>query len=286
VFHVNPSIYGVAPINMDIADTLGDMYFDMRSKALPLECKPPIDPPAARDCDNAEVSASDLVITKLFLEVDNRFGAYGRCNICVNGSDHHGNNSCTDGVYDCICEDKMMRPEPCTAAVGAENVTEHAASRECSPGSKNWECWHDAVAKKTGGFWYSTVEKGWCGDGSSPAPAGCTWRVAEFVKRVDKKCSDNAIYNEVEKVDAGGTTPCFTQCSDSGVGPHRNASSPCWIACFYNTVLGPAAGQSGGAVTGMPLQDLVTAWDLPFASSDPAHGGCPPLQPHWNQPGY
>ena len=25
VFHVNPSIYGVAPINMDTADTLGDM---------------------------------------------------------------------------------------------------------------------------------------------------------------------------------------------------------------------------------------------------------------------
>lgn len=98
--------------------------------------------------------------------------------------------------------------------------------------------------------------------------------MAEFVKRVDKKCSDNAIYNEVEKVDAGGTAPCFTQCSDSGVGPHRNASSPCWIACFYNTVLGPAAGQSGGAVTGMPLQDLVTVRDYSpslSSSSSPFH---------------
>jgi hypothetical protein len=38
VFHVNPATYGVAPINMNTADLLGDMYFDMRSKALPIEC--------------------------------------------------------------------------------------------------------------------------------------------------------------------------------------------------------------------------------------------------------
>ena len=37
VYHVNPVIYGVAPVNMNTADLLGDMYFDLRSKALPIE---------------------------------------------------------------------------------------------------------------------------------------------------------------------------------------------------------------------------------------------------------
>jgi hypothetical protein len=37
VFHVNPEEYGVAPINMNTADALGDMYFDLRTKGLPIE---------------------------------------------------------------------------------------------------------------------------------------------------------------------------------------------------------------------------------------------------------
>ena len=43
------------------------MYFDMRSKALPIECA---DDPTSMDCTNPEVTANDLVITKLILEVD------------------------------------------------------------------------------------------------------------------------------------------------------------------------------------------------------------------------
>ena len=276
VFHVNPSIYGVAPVNMNTADVLGDMYFDMRSKALPIECATNSSA-AQRDCDNAEVAATDLVITKLVLEIDSRVGAYGRCNICVNGSDHHGNNSCTDGVYDCDCG--SYKPQPCGKAVGAENITAHMAGRHCEVGDVPWQCWHDAVATKTGGMWYSTFGAGYCGDGTSPPPAGCTWRVADFVKRVNKTCSDNAIYNEVEKVDAAASTSCFKKCTDSGVGPTRNTSSTCWITCFYDTALGPGAAVAGGQVTGMPLSDLVAAWDLPFASSDPSKGGCAALAP-------
>jgi hypothetical protein len=40
VFHVNPVEYGVAPINMNTADLRGDIYFDLRSKALPIEVGP------------------------------------------------------------------------------------------------------------------------------------------------------------------------------------------------------------------------------------------------------
>ena len=96
VFHVNPSTFGVAPINMDTADLLGDMYFEMRSKALPIECASSSRHP---DCRNAEVAAEDLVITKIVLTVDPTFGAYGSCTICVNGTDPYGNETCTNGVY-------------------------------------------------------------------------------------------------------------------------------------------------------------------------------------------
>eukprot|EP00035_Acanthoeca_spectabilis_P025175 m.457199 g.457199 ORF g.457199 m.457199 type:complete len:303 (-) comp21211_c0_seq1:60-968(-) len=272
VFHVNPVEYGVAPINMDTADVLGDMYFDLRSKALPIECSSG-NPAAARDCDNAEVAnGSSLVITKLIIEIDSRTGEYGKCNICVNGSDHHGNNSCVNGVYDCTCGG-FGPPKPCGQAVGVENISATAAYRKCGHGDPNWACWHDATGRKTGGFWYSTFGAGYCGDGSSPPPPGCTWRVVEFVKRVNKTCSDNVIYTEVETVGAS----CFKGCS--GVGPQRNSSDPCWIGCFYDTVLGPDAGTPGGEVAGMPLNDLVMAWNLPFASDDPSKKGCPPLDP-------
>jgi hypothetical protein len=58
----------------------------------PLECAVP-SASTAHDCDNIEVTAPDLAITKLVLEVDDRFSDYGRCNICgPNHTDHHGNN--------------------------------------------------------------------------------------------------------------------------------------------------------------------------------------------------
>ena len=54
---------------MDTGDVRGDIYFDLRSKALPIECASH-SPYAAGDCDNAEVANnSALVITKLVLEI-------------------------------------------------------------------------------------------------------------------------------------------------------------------------------------------------------------------------
>ena len=274
VFHVNPSHYSPIPVNMDTGDLLGDMFFDVRSMALPLECANKSDPHAAHDCDNEEVVATDLAVTKLMLEVDSRYGSYGRCNICVNGTDHHGNNSCTDGVYWCSCGEWGEKAKQCGPAVGYEDISDHFGGRGCKAGSKNWECWHDATAVKTGGAWYSTDSVGYCGDGTAPSPTGCTWRVVNVVKRIAKNCSDNLIWSEVEKVDAAGAG-CFSTCTDSGVGARRNTTSPCWISCFYDTVLGPDAGTPGGAVAGMPLEDLVAAWQRGFGGVD--EGGCAPM---------
>ena len=88
IYHVNPRSYAPAPVNMNTADLNGDLYFDLRGVYTPLECANPT-PQSAHDCDNIEVTAPDLAVSKLVLEVDSRFSAYGRCNICgPNGTDH------------------------------------------------------------------------------------------------------------------------------------------------------------------------------------------------------
>ena len=56
-----------------------------------------------------------------------------------------------------------------------------------------------------------------------------------------------------------------------------NTSSPCWIGCFYRTILGAEGMLPTGAAYpgGMPYDALGQAWEAPFASSDPSRGGCP-----------
>ena len=107
---------------------------------------------------------------------------------------------------------------------------QHFAQRSCSSSSKNYECWRDNIAKKTGGMWYSTTEQGYCAD-RQLGEGNCTWRVNQVVKRVNKTCSDNAIYNVVEAYDKSSGTNCFSKCS--GTGAQRNSSSTCWIAFSY-----------------------------------------------------
>ena len=84
---------------------------------------------------------------------------------------------------------------------------------------------------------------------------------------VDKKCHNKLLWGSVAAQDKTG---CFTGC-----GGLLNTTDPCNIRCFFETVLGPDAGKAGGAVTGMPLPDLIAAWDLPF--SPESAGGCPAL---------
>jgi len=276
IYHVNQATYGTAPLNMDTADLNGDMYFDLRGVSEPLECAHPT-PSTAHDCDNPEVTSTDLVITKLTLEVDDRFGNYGRCNVCVNGTDHHGNNSCTEGAYWCNCGGWNSKDTQCSSAVGRQNLTTWLGDRKCGRGSLLWDCWKDAVGQKTcvdspeGGFWYSTTSSGYCGDDPSSNPPGCSWRVKNVIKRVNKTCSDQSIFSTVEKEGSD----CFSTCGSPGAP--RNTSSACWIKCFYATALGPDAGFPGGTIAGMPLDDLQRAWRAPFESTDPSQGGCPNL---------
>jgi hypothetical protein len=52
-------------------------------------------------------------------------------------------------------------------------------------------------------------------------------------------------------------------------------SSPCWVRCFYQAVLGPDSGKAGGTVAGIPLDTLVGYWTSAFQDAD--RGGCAPM---------
>ena len=125
--------------------------------------------------------------------------------------------------------------------------------------------WAMSVVEKTGGMWYSTFA----------ASEGSAWRVVEVEKVVTKACSDASLYNAIEARDS---VKCFDACVGGASSP-RNTSSPCWIGCFYRTILGAegmlptGAGRPGG----MSYDALAQAWEAPFASSDPSRGGCPAI---------
>ena len=128
VFHVHQASFsGPAPINMDVGDAAGDLFFSLRrsvsicvdcscvldsgseisrldmlcaclnllntrdgllcSASLALECAG-VPPYYTNDCTNPEVDSKDLVVTKLVLEViGGGFGAYAHCNVCTNGTE-------------------------------------------------------------------------------------------------------------------------------------------------------------------------------------------------------
>ena len=69
VFHVNERAAGPIPRDMNTADLRGDLYFEMHSLVLPLECA--FYPVGHRpfECENEEVVGENLVISKLEVEV-------------------------------------------------------------------------------------------------------------------------------------------------------------------------------------------------------------------------
>jgi hypothetical protein len=263
IYHVNPLSEGVIPLNMDSGDAAGDMFFDFRSKVLPFECR---DNPLAPDCFNPEVVGEELVISKLVLEVDNRFGLYARCNMCINGTDRHGDDHCTNGQYVCSCSVDEHVHKDCPMAVGWLNVND-THDGTCEWNDPEWKCWHEHVIKKTQGAWVSTTKESYCGDGTRSPPWGCTWRVVEKPQVITKKCSDKHIYDRIESFP--DTSHCWSTCSDSGPGERRNESSLCWTKCFFQAFLGREAGRRGGAVRGIEFTEILDAWEEAFRKCEP-----------------
>ena len=99
---------------------------------LPIECANARTPEAGSitsklDCTNAEQTDDHLVITKLTLEVDARFGRYQLCNVCEDGQDplgklHLTDRSCKMKPYpEYVCD--CMKGQTCdNRQVGMEYV--------------------------------------------------------------------------------------------------------------------------------------------------------------------
>ena len=96
-YHVNPGNYS-GLINMDAADVGGDAFFAMRSYYVPMECNHTSSHPSL-DCVNPEVTSDNLTVTEVLVEVDTRWGPYGKCNVCIGGHVPFGEVDCTDGDY-------------------------------------------------------------------------------------------------------------------------------------------------------------------------------------------
>ena len=169
--------------------------------------------------------------------------------------------------------------------MGAPRQSAHVRSRTCASHAKHSTAHSGALAHTPSrfplAFWvqFSTDSLGYCGDGTDPAPEGCTWSVQKIVKVVNKSCSDNAIYTAIEQAAANASRreSCFAQCDDSGVGRKRNTSSTCWISCFYDTLIGEGAGSKVVVRGGMSAEGIRSLWSLPFARGAGA-GGCDPIE--------
>jgi len=286
VYHVNEHKFGAIPLNMNTADAIGDLIFDLMEVVIqPLKCGNGTqnhtgggpDP-----CTNQEAAGADLRVNKLTLEVDSRFSGYGACNVGVNGTDpfHH---PCSTDTYCCVCSAGMghmnATPVPCNATLGQENVfnTIGRWGSGCQPSPRNpkptaADCYTSNTLTKLSanqpGQWYSSLASSFCGTGPSSAYVNstCTWRVVSVDKIVQRECHTK-VFGEV----VAATAPaCFDACGMQ----KTNTSSPCWVDCFYKAALGPDAGKPGGAVTGMSTDTLVAAWVKPFLPVE--NGGCPP----------
>ncbi|CAK9035040.1 unnamed protein product [Durusdinium trenchii] len=290
---------------MDTGDAPGDLFFLLDEFLLPLQCADPTYFYDKFECLNPEHRSKGLVATELELEVDARFTNYSGCNFCT-GTDPFTHKPCEAGTYVCDCMN-FLNPKGCDRRlVGMETVVKefvHDVTDQCKetledvcghvryskwcplclarhqkllnqstcsaeataycPGigfplcasdSKNFDCWHMNIARKTQGLWFSTFREGYCDDTEKP----CSWKVLAS-RTIQEDCIKTRLVETVE--DEGSR--CFEQCGT------RNQSSPCWVGCFFTTVLGPEAHNST-RVTGMPLEKLTDAWTGSFQVCPPA----------------
>jgi hypothetical protein len=107
------------------------------------------------------------------------------------------------------------------------------------------------------GLWYSL----------NATKEGVHWRNPKIVKAINADCQARALDYLVET----RGEKCFATCPEPS-----NTSSPCWINCFFETVLGQGHNSSLTPAGGMTAAELNQAWLAGFASDEPSRGGCSP----------
>ena len=280
VYHINPVEFGPIPLNMDVADAAGDLFFDLfEVMAYPIACPNGSATPHSMNCDNLE-SHGDLVVNQLTLEVDTRFSEYAMCNIGHNGTDGH-HHDCKDDTYCCFCGGWNAPPVPCHETVGFENVTEkfsgfHHRCYTTTDQQELAECWSVMSVHKMGGAdyyggWYSPLDVG-CADPVNPTE-NCTWRVVSTNAIINRTCHTEQFFSAV----ASYNHTCFNECPPVAPGDSK-LNDFCNLQCFYQTALSPDIGDPSAEVnmtTGIPTPQLVQAWLSGFRPE--AEGGCPRL---------
>jgi len=281
---------------------------------LPLECEgASSDCNSKFDCDNPERVDPNLMVTKVNLEIDDRTTMFSGCNLC-NGIDPLSKEPCKKGTYicDCFSDDgygcdskkfgvlnvtdafaPRVPSKACesalTTACGSIKYDHHACkscvyhqkerlngtcqSRDfdefcpdcwspCNATSAEWSCWNENLPRKTAGKWYSTQKAGMCTDTS--APGNCSWKVLSM-KTVTEQCLKNSLMSTVES----HGSECFQGC-----GP-RNATSSCWIGCFFDTMMGVDARHSASKpLGGMTLAAIEKGWTDAFVPKEQGGYGC------------
>ena len=292
MYHVNPQHFGPIPRNMDTADAVGDIFFELfEVLSIPLACADPSIPPWRKpfECHNLETNNPSDVVNKLTLDVNSNFSEYAMCNIGnAKGKDPLG-RPCPPGGYCCFCSAHTHHHHwpppiaPCNATVGASEVYSHFGGMSLRPCGKDYECWTEHAAKKLNkanpGMWYSPLSYGDCSLHPN-STTNCTWSVVSVDKIVNKTCHSDSFFGAVQ----AAAPAAFANCTSHS---RPNASDPCWVRGFYTAVLGPdAAKQYGWKVGGLPLDDLIRWWTAPFESDDPKKGGCPglPIPPRGGEP--
>lgn len=128
-----------------------------------------------------------------------------------------------------------------------------------------WACWDANIPRKTGGWWFSTLAEGQCNETS--APGTCGWKV-HAMKTVKADCLSDVLVSTVESYDKSG---CFHECGS------RNETSPCWIGCFFDTLLGEDARHSvAKPLGGMSAAEIEKCWTNAFLPKD--QGGCDEIE--------
>lgn len=262
LFHVNQANYsGIT--NMNTGDAAGDAFFDLKTPLSVASCANGSSSHHSGhhgQCSNPEEFASNLIITKVIVEVNSDFGGYGECNVCENSTVPMTDPPvpCEDGTYHCRCGDLFGKDEPCTPPVGKENISSVFGKFPIWPGMDKLEFYMRNLVDRVGGTWYSTFDIGECGN---PAATSCEWRLVENVKKVNATCHSTSLRNTL--VSKGSA--CFQGCNHP-----LNTTDSCYLACYYETLLGSDAGTKYPSTGGMINTEIVSMWTDAF-------DGCPAL---------
>lgn len=315
LYHINPLDYPADPVNMNLADLNGAVYFDLAMMFSIFWCtdnNPEV--PHPKLCDNPEYDGKgqyqDIGVTKLIVEVtpiDGKLhGGYALCNICQNEtSPVSPSHKCRNGEYVCDCFHGILfrRPKICTnPAVGRKRLyligNEHddSLSREgyyddVVPGYSMLPAATDPPPPSNDTEFFKSIYSQirmvrrthgfWYS--TLEIGQGTTWRTVQVAKRITKECHASSFVRSVREHDRTHNNDRFAGClrddCDNAPPIYNHSLTNCWVQCFSDALLGPNStqdkGYNGG---GMNQQQLLQAWSRPFESEDLGMGGCPDVR--------